>query len=210
VFPLEARNRSYIDGHFSVEAFDRAAINIEPQAQQSSIDSIADMVEKPKVPPITIPENNETSREAVFSPKEQSEMRLKYDRSCRDCKGVKPPRTHHCNVCGRCVMKMDHHCPWMNNCIGLNNQKAFMCFNFYVTLCAAWTVIKVVISCTACYRDKACTVFRRRPGLILTIIALVACTIFFMFTLIMFLDQAKLIMEDTSTIDEKQHLRKVE
>ncbi|PVU85442.1 hypothetical protein BB560_007020, partial [Smittium megazygosporum] len=26
---------------------------------------------------------------------------------CLKCKAVKPPRTHHCNVCNRCVMKMD-------------------------------------------------------------------------------------------------------
>lgn len=30
-------------------------------------------------------------------------------RTCRKCHTGKPPRTHHCSVCGRCVMKMDHH-----------------------------------------------------------------------------------------------------
>jgi len=31
-------------------------------------------------------------------------------RRCEHCKAVKPLRTHHCNVCNRCVFLMDHHC----------------------------------------------------------------------------------------------------
>lgn len=28
---------------------------------------------------------------------------------CSHCNGLKPPRAHHCSVCDRCIMKMDHH-----------------------------------------------------------------------------------------------------
>eukprot|EP00468_Gymnochlora_sp_CCMP2014_P009955 CAMPEP_0167747166 /NCGR_PEP_ID=MMETSP0110_2-20121227/4131_1 /TAXON_ID=629695 /ORGANISM="Gymnochlora sp., Strain CCMP2014" /LENGTH=66 /DNA_ID=CAMNT_0007632039 /DNA_START=193 /DNA_END=390 /DNA_ORIENTATION=- len=31
---------------------------------------------------------------------------------CDKCKLPKPERAHHCSVCGRCTLKMDHHCPW--------------------------------------------------------------------------------------------------
>lgn len=31
-------------------------------------------------------------------------------RWCKKCQGWKPPRCHHCRKCGRCVLRMDHHC----------------------------------------------------------------------------------------------------
>lgn len=30
---------------------------------------------------------------------------------CKRCNISKPPRAHHCSICKRCVLKMDHHCP---------------------------------------------------------------------------------------------------
>ena len=31
-------------------------------------------------------------------------------------------------------MKMDHHCPWINNCVGHENHASFLRFTFYVPL----------------------------------------------------------------------------
>ena len=50
---------------------------------------------------------------------------------CKYCKEIKPLRTHHCSLCGICILKMDHHCPWINNCIGHNNQRYFLLFLFH-------------------------------------------------------------------------------
>jgi len=53
---------------------------------------------------------------------------------CKKCNKRRPARTHHCRICQRCVLKMDHHCPWVANCVGYNNQKYFYQFLFYSTL----------------------------------------------------------------------------
>ena len=34
----------------------------------------------------------------------------KFKKFCRRCKAFKPRRAHHCSICRRCIIKMDHHC----------------------------------------------------------------------------------------------------
>ena len=91
---------------------------------------------------------------------------------CSRCNGFKPARAHHCSQCDRCiprphtprrpravdarrththivfprscVMKMDHHCPWVNNCVGANNQKHFVLFVGYTALLSFYALVLLV------------------------------------------------------------------
>ncbi|XP_054162984.1 palmitoyltransferase ZDHHC20-B-like isoform X2 [Oppia nitens] len=57
-------------------------------------------------------------------------------RICENCFMIKPDRAHHCSVCDQCVLKMDHHCPWVNHCVSFSNYKFFILFLGYAfTLC---------------------------------------------------------------------------
>jgi hypothetical protein len=55
------------------------------------------------------------------------------------CNVFKPERCHHCSSCGRCVLNMDHHCPWVNNCIGFWNRKPFILLLIYVLVSAYYS-----------------------------------------------------------------------
>ena len=62
------------------------------------------------------------------SPGARTETGISQVQWCNACQGYKAPRSHHCRKCGRCVMKMDHHCPWINTCVGHHNHGHFIAF----------------------------------------------------------------------------------
>jgi hypothetical protein len=37
---------------------------------------------------------------------------------CSICKTHVHPRSKHCGDCNKCIAVFDHHCKWLNNCIG--------------------------------------------------------------------------------------------
>jgi palmitoyltransferase ZDHHC3/7/25 len=74
---------------------------------------------------------------------------------CSHCQSYKPPHAHHCRICQRCISRMDHHCPWMNNCIGAGNLKHFILFLVYTWLTCAFTLSVFAYNYFACV-DPSC------------------------------------------------------
>mmetsp|Transcript_34925 Transcript_34925/g.48773 ORF Transcript_34925/g.48773 Transcript_34925/m.48773 type:complete len:356 (+) Transcript_34925:81-1148(+) len=73
------------------------------------------------------------------------ERKKKYGshRFCGFCTLYKPDRTHHCRICGKCTLRMDHHCPWLANCVGYANYKFFFLTIFYAFCLCSMMVIQM-------------------------------------------------------------------
>ena len=77
-------------------------------------------------------------------------------RFCEKCKVIKPDRAHHCSVCGKCVLKMDHHCPWVNNCVNFSNYKFFVLFLGYALLYCLYVALTSLQYFIGFWRVSSC------------------------------------------------------
>ncbi|XP_053138173.1 palmitoyltransferase ZDHHC12 [Hemicordylus capensis] len=49
-------------------------------------------------------------------------------RRCGYCFLKQPMRAKHCQACRHCVRRYDHHCPWIENCVGERNHPLFIVY----------------------------------------------------------------------------------
>ncbi|KAK7946131.1 Palmitoyltransferase PFA5 [Apiospora aurea] len=59
---------------------------------------------------------------------------------CSECCNWKPDRAHHSSELNRCVLRMDHYCPWAGGMVGENSFKFFVQFTTY-TACYCGIVL---------------------------------------------------------------------
>lgn len=65
--------------------------------------------------------------------------------ACRD------KESRHCRLCDKCVAVFDHHCKWLNNCVGKKNYKFFLGSVIGATVFLAIQAVVGIYILVTCY-----------------------------------------------------------
>lgn len=79
-----------------------------------------------------------------YRTKTMGNLRGFWNRKCSVCNDLKPARTHHCSVTERCVFQMNGFCVFINNCVGLENQRFFLLFILYSLIGSGYFLISII------------------------------------------------------------------
>ena len=72
---------------------------------------------------------------------------------CPTCEILRPQESRHCYICNKCVDRFDHHCQWLNNCVGIGNHTVFdlflvsiWCYLVFLDFVCFWNIDLVIDS----------------------------------------------------------------
>ncbi|GLB44476.1 putative DHHC palmitoyltransferase family protein [Lyophyllum shimeji] len=120
------------------------------------------------------------------------------NRYCPKDQIVKPHRTHHCRSCGTCILKYDHHCPWIGQCVGARNQKFFVNFVQAASVYTIYVFVTLIVFTVRSARSPQGRVDPQR----IVVIALAA--LLALFTTLLLLTHARLIWLGQTTLENLQ------
>ncbi|KAI0476423.1 palmitoyltransferase PFA5 [Xylariaceae sp. FL0804] len=123
-------------------------------------------------------------------------------RWCSHCCNWKPDRAHHSSEIGRCVIRMDHYCPWVGGMIGENSFKFFVQFTTYTACYCA-----IVLGASASTLRNQVHEGYRLDGRLIAAIALAA--FFGLFTFLMSFTSMRYIFLNMTNVDALGYQRKV-
>lgn len=67
-------------------------------------------------------------------------------RICTTCLIDKSKGSMHCAQCNRCVIDLDHHCPFINNCVAAGNRLHFVQFLISALVAIGWWIVCCVLT----------------------------------------------------------------
>eukprot|EP00607_Mallomonas_marina_P007763 CAMPEP_0182417284 /NCGR_PEP_ID=MMETSP1167-20130531/1717_1 /TAXON_ID=2988 /ORGANISM="Mallomonas Sp, Strain CCMP3275" /LENGTH=207 /DNA_ID=CAMNT_0024590713 /DNA_START=439 /DNA_END=1062 /DNA_ORIENTATION=- len=122
---------------------------------------------------------------------------------CGSCDSFKPYGAHHDRISNRCISRMDHFCPWMNNAIGAKNQKSFILFLIYTDAAALYMLALLVVHLVDC-EALHCQHFSSTT---LTLVRVLVFLLLFavLFTTAMVFNQAYGLLIGLGTIDRMKN-----
>lgn len=123
---------------------------------------------------------------------------------CVQCDTFRPKRAHHCKTCRACVLEMDHHCPWVNNCVGVQNHKYFILFVGYAWLACISSVAVLAVALFQVPEETGrLHLHSSITAQFLCLAALAVAFVFTIFASVMSCDQWTFLAEGHGVVDQK-------
>ncbi|XP_053206770.1 palmitoyltransferase ZDHHC8-like [Panonychus citri] len=119
----------------------------------------------PGIIPKASPDEDDDLRAPLFKSVDINGLNIRM-KWCCTCQFYRPPRCSHCSVCNNCVETFDHHCPWVNNCIGRRNYRHFFFFLIFLSI----HMITILIWCILYLLDHK-VALRERDSIIAFVIS---------------------------------------
>ena len=132
---------------------------------------------------------------------------------CLTCNVVKPFRSHHCSDCDNCVIRFDHHCPWIGGCVGKRNYIYFFIFlcilnmkNIFIGVVGLLHIIYIYKNISNINKNRKNWVAYQLIGLIPTLLTIIFIGCVMSFTAGLMIYHLKLIINNITTKEEIKKL----
>lgn len=110
---------------------------------------------------------------------------------------VKPDRSHHCRACRKCVLKYDHHCYIINNCIGFYNYKFFFLLLFYLVIMMTFVILSSIEAMKMYYQELGLWAF---DTIFFAVFLIINFAVFY-FSLTLFIFHVQIIYKGLTSVE---------
>jgi palmitoyltransferase len=113
---------------------------------------------------------------------------------CHSCRNWKPDRAHHSSELERCVLNMDHFCPWVGGMVAETSYKYFTQFVFYVS-CFLAVCLAAGVYCLVHQKRETGSIDGQ------VIAAVVLSAFFAFFAIVMSITAFRLVLLNITSVD---------